>query len=142
AFCHQATPPVPADGHRAFQPQLRLPRYDVCLSCHAPHDDPAPQGHLNAQLTDVMRKDLLEKEVLRLKHADSVVSRTVVAKDTQPALLPVADNRVMCFTCHNPHPPELIAMSSELDFKTADGRPRPYNLRLDQNQLCLECHSK
>jgi len=56
--------------------------------------------------------------------------------------LPLADGRIACYTCHNPHQVGLFPSGSELAAWAASAPEAALYLRADRPALCLECHEK
>lgn len=124
ALCHSRTPPIPADGRRSGVANLRSDGSRVCLGCHTMHVDPAPQGHLNLPLSQAMMARLRES-----------------GAGSPP--LPLADGRVACYSCHNPHAHDTFQPESELGAAAeSPAGQRDNRLRLGPVELCLTCHEK
>lgn len=116
-LCHNAKPEPPADGRRPGQPDLRLSGSALCLTCHARHWDYAPGGHVDRLVSARMRDRLAGRR-----------------------LLPLSDERVACYTCHNPHQPGLFPGDSPLGCVARTSQDAELLLRMDQLELCTECH--
>lgn len=56
--------------------------------------------------------------------------------------LPLYEQRMTCYTCHNPHPPGIFPAGSELDRRAAGGADKRLALRAAQIDLCFHCHPK
>lgn len=122
-FCHKTAPSTTAGAMPARKVELRTEPERVCLSCHTPHWDYFPDGHVEHPMP--------EKMLDTLKRTDSLAAR-----------LPLNKNRVMCFTCHNPHTPGIFpAGAPAASFATApdDAKVR---LRMNRAELCIACHPK
>jgi hypothetical protein len=140
-FCHVSTPRRAVEDVWEFDPQLLAEPSNVCLSCHGMHADPAPSGHLGAPVPASIRNVMLDSQQ---RYA---AARGIPAPATgQPALLPLAEGRVACSTCHNPH---------DTQGDLAALLPRPFGvlrstspvdagkgLRVPHMELCLHCHEK
>ena len=137
-FCHVSTPRrVGAEGWE-FDAKLRGQPTKLCLNCHSMHADPAPRGHLEAPVTADMLRAIAAQE--------NRMSGIAHSQRASSGLLPLADGRVSCATCHNPHATDgpLAALLSR-PFGTArstDPADRGKGLRLPHMQLCLSCHEK
>ncbi len=142
-FCHTRKPEIPTDGRRQFRPHLRVESSDLCLNCHRQHWDMSPLGHVDRPVTPAIRQWMLMRELARQSDA----SRETLAKlardsSRQPARLPLADNKVTCYTCHNPHYMGLFPANSELGALAHNPRDRAVALRTDWVDLCSECHNR
>ncbi|TWT41662.1 Virginiamycin B lyase [Phycisphaerae bacterium RAS1] len=127
-LCHAPTPPTPAGGRRSGVANLRGEGSRVCLGCHTMHVDPAPNGHLNQPLSGAMMTHM---------HARRAAQTGAAAE------LPLADGRVACYSCHNPHARDTFVPTSALGAAAAPPPgQRDFRLRLKQVDLCLTCHDK
>ncbi|MGE0480249.1 MAG: cytochrome c3 family protein [Phycisphaerae bacterium] len=137
-FCHQSTPPTPADGVARGDARLRDTTSKLCLGCHTMHADPAPRGHLEAHVTPSILGTLLAAE--QRIFAARGWPRPADAPASQPVLLPLSDGRVNCATCHNPHAPELFGSESPLGSRSTAPADAHKALRVEHLQLCFQCH--
>ena len=127
AFCHTTTPES-RSGHRTGDAHLHVDDSRVCLGCHTPHADPAPRGHLGAPMTEALTGNLAR-------------ARGLIAPDSSAGpLLPLSTNRVTCYTCHNPHAPDLFGPATDLGRRA--GGVDSFDLRLPYAALCISCHGK
>jgi len=134
-FCHTSVPDVPPDGRRRFEPALRDASSNLCLTCHGRHWDYAPGGHVEQPVPERILARLLANE-------RRLATSGTRAEVSRPVRFPLADGRVACFTCHNPHPPDLFPAGSELGMVVRAGADVRFRLRLPQPDLCLACHDK
>lgn len=133
-FCHTDVPDVPADGARRGQPLLRTISSQGCLTCHVRHWDVSERGHVDRPVTDEIR------DWLTASRADSDGSK--IAAGALPSHLPLGDGRVTCYTCHNPHQPELFPAGSLLGQRSTAAEDTHAALRVPSASLCLTCHEK
>lgn len=141
-YCHTQKMEIPADGLRRFEPHLRDPTSALCLACHPPHWDFLPGGHVERLVTAAIRARLLERELAVRALAPQQRAALLAKPGREPARLPLDGNRVACYTCHNPHHPNLFPHGSELGMFASDPRSAALSLRLDYIDLCFECHGK
>lgn len=142
-FCHTRRPEVPADGRRRFEPHLREVSSQLCMNCHAPHWDLSPEGHVDRPVTPRIKQWMLVRELHR--DADTPLAQLLdqVAKmEREPARLPLGDDKVTCYSCHNPHYAGLFPEDSELGSLAKNPRDRAAGLRTDWIDLCSECHHR
>lgn len=139
-FCHTAAPKKQADGMWVFDSRLRGGGSLVCLNCHTMHADPARNGHLDKLVPEAMKRAMAERERGVLgEHANPT---------GQPALLRLADGRIACYTCHNPHPEHppsavLSLFNHTGDLARATWPPdRRKRLRVENVLLCAQCHGR
>lgn len=132
-YCHTRVPAIPADGRRGHDPSLYIASSDLCQTCHVRHWDFSPQGHLDRLVPASMIRALYESG--RENHPNG---------DPPAALgrLPLADGRVACYSCHNPHQRGLFPSDSALGLFADDPADAAVSLRMDTVDLCLECHVK
>lgn len=133
-FCHTDVPDVTADGARRGQPLLRTNTSQGCLVCHVRHWDVSERGHVDRPVTNEIR-DFLPSQV-----EDAVGARA--AGNNGPSRLPLGDDRVTCYTCHNPHQPELFPAGSILGQRSTATEDTHAALRVPSETLCLTCHEK
>lgn len=127
AFCHSTPPPLNG-GRRSGEASLHIDDSRICLGCHTPHADPAPRGHLGAAMGEPYRSNLARAREMLSADVSSVIDP-----------LPIANDRITCYTCHNPHAPGLFPTSSDLGLRAAQ---EPFDLRLPAAALCIACHGK
>jgi hypothetical protein len=144
AFCHTSRPPIPSDGRRRFDARLREESSRLCLNCHTMHADPAPEGHLDALAPDSMVRTMLAREKSFPGQTADAPPEGILepGADRPPALLPLEDGRVECYSCHNPHPPGLFPSGTVLGARSASPADEKKSLRMDQIDLCRYCHPK
>lgn len=130
-FCHVKMPEIPADGRRPGHPELRVSGSNVCLGCHTRHWDYFPEGHTDQPLTDEIARRLAAREA-----ADGDETAALTGD------LPLADGRVACFTCHNPHQAGVFPAGSQMDRRATSEADAKRLLRRDRTDLCQTCHSK
>ncbi|HKQ47204.1 MAG TPA: hypothetical protein VJZ71_03935 [Phycisphaerae bacterium] len=122
SFCHVQTPATSPDGRRTGDAMLHAEGSSLCMTCHARHWDVSPLGHVDRIASDLTR-------------------RIMAARQTAQAL-PLADGRVTCYSCHNPHEPGLFPPDSPLGAVSTAPTDAHAALRIASADLCLHCHSK
>lgn len=123
-FCHGSAPMQSAGATPSHPVELRTEPERVCLSCHTKHWDYFPEGHVEHPMPPQMLARIERKE-------PSLGNR-----------LPLNRDRVMCFTCHNPHEPGIFAAGDPAaSFATAK-EDADVRLRMNRAQLCTACHPK
>ena len=142
-FCHTERPEIPPDGRRQFKPKLRVESSELCLNCHKKHWDLSPLGHVDRPVTPRIRQWMLMRELGRgNRHDPSESARLAAESGREPARLPLGNNCVTCYTCHNPHYTGLFPPDSELGAMADNPQDRVSALRADWIDLCSECHSR
>ena len=142
-FCHAERPKVPPDGRRRFEPKLRVESSELCLNCHSRHWDLSPLGHVDRPVTPRIRQWMLMRELSLENGGDPrELARLAAESDRDPARLPLGENRVTCYTCHNPHYTGLFPPDSELGAIAENPQDRVSALRANWVDLCSECHSR
>jgi predicted CXXCH cytochrome family protein len=136
-FCHTEVLDIPPDGQRTFDAALRAESSALCMNCHAPHWDFSPRGHLQREVPAPMHEWMVTQEV-QLHGSLHLTGR--VGEERHPALLPLGDGEVTCYSCHNPHPPDLFSKGSVLGARAEPGHGYDAALRLNWMELCIGCH--
>jgi predicted CXXCH cytochrome family protein len=120
--CHAPVPrfggdaPAGPEASPLADAHLREPAAKLCLNCHTPHADPAPNGHLGLS-----------------PNAGAV----------SPGIrLPLEEGRITCATCHDPHDAALYAAHELPSRRAARPSDAAIALRADYEILCTACHPK
>lgn len=102
-----------------FEASVKTKSPSLCLGCHGN----LTKGHIV--------HEQLGSDAMRAKEA-------VLQKlDEEGIELPLADGRMHCATCHNPHPEGIIGRK-----KAAVGAGEKFFLRIpDPHDLCIACHA-
>ncbi|MGE3182694.1 MAG: hypothetical protein AB7N71_13765 [Phycisphaerae bacterium] len=114
AICHVDTPTLPYRSND--NAHLHQQTTALCLNCHKPHADPAPNGHLDQM-------------------------QYVTAPVDLSAKLPLDAGKITCATCHNPHPPQAEDIPW-LGIRAARPEDATIDLRMNYENLCTACHPK
>ena len=112
--CHTEAPEIPAGGQREGKAQLR-DADGSCWICHTQHWDYHPARHVNQLVAPDIRQQMS---------------------------FPLEQDRIVCYTCHNPHQERLFPKGSPLGTWASSAPDRARYLRADRPQLCLECHAR
>jgi hypothetical protein len=136
-FCHLPPYEIPSDGRRRHEATLRDQPTRLCLNCHLMHPDPAPGGHLDKPVPP----EMLAASAAGVPGAGRAGSRPEAPTDPRGPL-PLADGRITCSTCHNPHPAGLFPVDSELGARATSLEGAVYALRREAIELCVHCHPK
>jgi len=132
-FCHVGEPSSDRSGRRMGIAELRGDASEVCLTCHTKHWDYSPEGHVDRLTTPAIRARMAER-------AGGVSANAV--QGYRNSVLPLTDQKVTCYSCHNPHAPGLFPADSQLGSYANNAADRAIDLRLDRDELCLSCHLK
>ena len=115
--CH--TQDLASSLEDCFEASLKTKSPALCLGCHGN----LFRGHI--------AHEKLNAEELK---ANEAALHKLEQEGTE---LPLADGRMHCATCHNPHPQGIIGRK-----KAAIGAGEKYNLRIPDSQaLCAVCHT-
>ncbi|MBK9128042.1 MAG: hypothetical protein IPM13_09600 [Phycisphaerales bacterium] len=133
AFCHIASPERTDGGGWTFDPGLRGGSNQLCLGCHTMHADPAPEGHLDREVTPAVLAAMLDAE-----------RRVFGTAGPEPRLLVLENGRITCATCHTPHAedPEPIGLFTSAMTRARSRAPEDEHkgLRVEHLALCRHCH--
>ncbi|MCG3126899.1 MAG: hypothetical protein CHACPFDD_01754 [Phycisphaerae bacterium] len=121
-FCHTHATELDRSGVRRGDARLRDSSSGLCLTCHTMHADPAPRGHLGAELTSAVQAAL--------------------ERPGSAGRLPMSDERVTCFSCHNPHAAETFPAGTPLAIRSDRPEDAKKSLRAAHIELCLHCHPR
>lgn len=136
-FCHLPPYERPPDGRRRHEATLRDEPTRLCLNCHVMHPDPAPGGHLDK----LVPPQMLAASAAGVRGAGAAGSRAGAPEDLRGPL-PLAEGRITCSTCHNPHPAGLFPADSELGARATSLEGAVYALRREAIELCVHCHAR
>lgn len=145
-FCHVAD--MPRDALvRSGSADLLADEITLCASCHPNHIDFFEPGHIGATMPVDMIARLSEKRGWSDAGAGD---RSDSASKVLEQLPLGPDNRVVCSTCHNPHPAGLFPEGSILAMGALELRPDDHvgtrartgfsSLRIPSAAFCTECH--
>ena len=141
-LCHEEEPTLPSDGVRRFDAKLRSAS-ESCLNCHIKHWDCFPAKHVDRLVPPKIRQRMLARELSRRPGLTAREIRVMAAEaDRRSTRFPLADGRIACYTCHNPHQVGLFPAGSELATWATAPVEAAHRLRADRPGLCLECHEK
>jgi len=140
-FCHVKVPPIPSDGLRRGRPMLHADGSRLCLTCHAPHWDVAPLGHIDRPASQRTRRAMAARRIL-LADGDGAAPDGAQEALAADSVFPLWDGRVTCYSCHNPHQAGLFPDGSALGCASALAIDEKSALRLPSTQLCIGCHPK
>lgn len=139
-LCHVSPMENMRAGQRGGQPHLRSDGISLCAACHRSHIDYFEPGHIGLRIN--------RRSMDRLMKAVRPPTATMPASlpATRPAgaqpLLPLGtDQRIVCSTCHNPHPQGLFAAGSDLAIgaMTTATQGNQLGLRFGKD-VCRACH--
>ena len=139
--CHDK-PMDPRATQRTGNASLRADQVTLCKSCHPHHKDISPMGHVQTTIPNDMLLYMRAREITGLLDSPSPDLLAQLEKqNAKPELMvPDADGRIVCTTCHNPHEQGTFARGSVLDDRS---------LRLMKGHLvtstrgelfCRHCH--
>lgn len=129
--CHVADLTARIAGSRRDEPALIADEMTLCSGCHPRHIDWFDPGHLGMKVN----RSMLARLATGIDDGNDPTSSS----------LPLTrENRIMCSTCHNPHPATLFAAGAELGAggmaRDASGRSN-LGLRSRGAKLCIACHA-
>ena len=141
-LCHEEEPTVPGAGVRQFDAKLRSAS-GSCRNCHTEHWDWFPAKHVDQLVPPEIHRRMLARELSRRPGLTAREIGALAAEaDRRSTRLPLADGRIACYTCHNPHQVGLFPAGSGLATWATSPIEAAYLLRADRPKLCLECHEK
>lgn len=145
-FCHTQTPALASNGIRRGSPMLHTEDSQLCLTCHTRHWDVSPLGHVDRPVPDEIRRAMVAREMTTERgEADAVEAASRpggLDLDREPTTMPLAQGRVTCYTCHNPHQAGLFPAHSPLGAVSREENDAHAALRVSSMELCLMCHAK
>jgi len=128
---------------RSSNASLRADQVSLCRSCHPHHRDISRAGHVLATIRPPMLIYMRARELTGLLEAPSQdLIKQLQDENAGPTLMvPDAQGRIVCTTCHNPHQQGTFAANCVLDDRS---------LRLMKGHLltpvrgqifCRRCHN-
>lgn len=123
-FCHTTSVSSSAGATPSARPTLRTDAERVCMSCHTKHWDYFPEGHVERLMPPAM--------LTAIQSGDGGAS----------SRLPLHQNRVMCYTCHNPHAPGVFPANHVAGSYATAPADAKVQLRMNRSDLCIACHPK
>jgi hypothetical protein len=128
---------------RSGDPSLRADMVTLCRSCHPHHRDISRAGHVLTTIRPPMLIYMRARELTGLLESPSPdLIKQLQDEHAKPTLMvPDAQGRIVCSTCHNPHEQGTFAPNCVLDDRS---------LRLIKGHLltpvrgqlfCRRCHN-
>ena len=121
SYCYRChTGDLPSGFDICFEASLKTKSPSLCLGCHGD----VSTGHMVHEQLEAESLEKYEAPLLRL--------------EDEGIELPLADGRMHCATCHNPHPKGIIGRK-----EAAIGAGEKYFLRISSvHDLCMVCHKE
>ncbi|MEK6642460.1 MAG: hypothetical protein AABZ08_01010 [Planctomycetota bacterium] len=142
-YCHVKTPYLTGDGTRYFVSLLKADGSKVCLTCHVRHWDVSAAGHVDRPVTTMIKRRLVGRDLTgEGMLAGPELLKAMADPNELSRRLPLADKKVTCFTCHNPHQRGLFHATSEMGLWADAPEDAAVALRMNRIELCMECHRK
>jgi predicted CXXCH cytochrome family protein len=127
---------------RSSDASLRADQVSLCRSCHAHHRDISRAGHVLTTITPAMLTYMRARELTGLLDSPSqdLLKQLKDEKAGPTLMVPDAQGRIVCSTCHNPHEQGVFQKNCVLDDRA---------LRLVKGHLltpvrgqifCRRCH--
>jgi hypothetical protein len=128
---------------RTANPSLRADLLVLCKSCHPHHKDISPLEHLQTMVPTEMLAYMRARELTGLIDSPSpdLLKQLKTQKATPTLMMPDAQGRITCTTCHNPHqqgtfPPDSVLADRSLRLMK-DHLITPIRGEL----FCRHCHN-
>ncbi len=133
-LCHLPTFTPDLRGTRTGHAGLRAESISLCAGCHSQHIDYFEPGHIGLTVTPAI-KARLTRSAASSQPADRPLHRSSTR-------LPLGEgDRIVCVTCHNPHPRGLFPTGSEMsEGAMSDDSSNPLALRGPAKDVCRVCH--
>jgi hypothetical protein len=140
-FCHDLSFDPRNRTTRTDDARLRADGIGLCIGCHPQHRDYFEPGHIGLRVPPGIMSNILV--------AAPPATRPESSPQTQPAMrertrIPLDEGRrIVCFTCHNPHPRGVFTAGSELsNGEMTDGSQNRLALRGPGKDVCSVCHKQ
>ena len=128
---------------RSSDASLRADQVSLCRSCHPHHRDISRAGHVGTTIRPPMLVYMRARELTGLLEVPShdLIQQLQDEKAGPTLMVPDAQGRIVCSTCHNPHEQGTFAANCVLDDRS---------LRLVKGHLltpvrgqifCRRCHN-
>lgn len=137
-FCHMPSFKLDSRLIRTGNAGLRNNGIGICVGCHPRHSDYFEPGHIGLTLTSEIKQKLT-----RITRQQDLAPTSQPADTVRTALPLEVGSRIVCATCHNPHPMGLFPLGSELNegAMTKDSS-NPLALRGPAKDVCRVCHDQ
>lgn len=140
-FCHESSLDMKNRTAREGKARLRADGVSLCIGCHSRHRDYFEPGHIGIEAT---QRVIARLRIARPAAKPTTMPQTQPARGVEPMRLPLENGRrVVCSTCHNPHPRGVFAAGSELcDGEMSEGGKNRLALRGPDKDVCRVCHEQ
>ncbi len=128
---------------RTGNASLRADQVTLCKSCHPHHKDISPNGHVGAVIKPEMLIYMRARELTGLINAPSIdLIAQLKADNAKPTLMvPDAQGRIVCTTCHNPHQQGVFAEDCVLSDRELQLVSGHLMTSTRGPTFCRRCHS-
>jgi hypothetical protein len=130
-------------GVRTADAGLRADQVTLCKSCHPKHRDISPIGHVLATIPADMLTYMRAREITGLLNTPGQdLIKQLESQNAKPTLMvPDAQGRVVCSTCHNPHQQGTFPAGTVLDDRSLRLRKDHLITPVRGELFCRHCHN-
>jgi hypothetical protein len=142
-WCHVGVPEIGTDVQEDASYGLHRKSREVCDNCHfTVPSHPIENKHTATTPSPEMRSYMAAYEIkYRMNLPIAELLQYVKAANRVPRQIPLdKDNRVTCYSCHNPHEKGLLPATNPRSVGAEGDKAANHRLRVREGIVCRACH--
>jgi hypothetical protein len=145
-WCHLSVPEVGSNIKEAASYGLRGKASELCRNCHpVPASHPTGDPHMYSTPSAEMMSYMSAYEIQNKMHLQlkQLLEYVKAAKRAQRFIPLDENNRITCYSCHNPHEKGLLPNRNPRSIGAEPKKAKNHRLRVYQGDIaCRVCHQK
>lgn len=144
-WCHVNIPDRNTTVSKGALSNLRNSASGICVNCHfVGPNHPVEGKHMGSTPSSDLLFFMAAAEIRdRMNIPFASLLEMVRASGRMPRQIPLDEqNRITCYTCHNPHEKDLLPASNPHTVGAEPDKAVTHRLRIRQGSVCSVCHDK